>query len=149
MSHLRNDARKNLTAISKETSIPVSTLFIWLKRFENRVIRKHTALLDFSKLGFNNIAKIMLKVDKQCKNEIGTYLSNAPAINSVCKITNGYDFMVEGIFRDIHDLEEFLEKLDDRFKIKKRDVYYVLEDMMREEFLTNRNLIPLIPGISV
>ncbi len=144
MSHLRNNARKNLTNISKETRIPVSTLFNRLKTFESTYIRRHTAILDFSKLGYGAVANIMIKVNKAQKIELGAFLKKNRNINSLVKITNGYDFIVEGVFESIFELEDFLETLDERFKILKKDVYYVIEDIKREEFLADHALLSMI-----
>ena len=52
MSHLRENSRKNLTKISKETKIAVSTIFDKIKKYEGGIIKKHTCILDFTKLGF-------------------------------------------------------------------------------------------------
>ena len=51
LQHLRKDSRKSLADISKETKIPISTLFDTLRKLESKVIIKHTALVDFAKLG--------------------------------------------------------------------------------------------------
>jgi len=144
MSHLRNNARKNLTCISKETRIPISTLFNRLKNFESHFIKKHTAILDFSKLGYGAVAKIMIKVKKNHKIELASYLQKNPNINSLVKITNGYDFFVEGVFESIFELEDFLESIEDKFKIIKKNVYYVIEDIKREEFLADHQLVNIM-----
>jgi DNA-binding Lrp family transcriptional regulator len=143
MSHFRHNARKNLTTISKETRIPVSTLFNKLKLFETGIIKRHTAMLDFSKLGFSAVAKIMIKTNKKSKIELGKYLKNNHQINSLFKITNGYDFIAEGIFKSIFELENFLETIDEKFKIIKKDVYYVIEDLKREEFMADYNYLSI------
>ncbi len=137
ISHFRRNARRNLTDISRETRVPVSTLFTWLRKFESSVIRRHTSIVDFGRLGYNNLAKIMIKADAKSKRELGQYLSRQPQLNSVCKITNGYDYLAEGVFRNFADLECFVESLEENVKVRKREVYYVLEDLKREEFLSD------------
>jgi len=144
MSHFRHNARKNLTAISKETRIPVSTLFNKLKIFETNIIKRHTSLLDFSKLGYGAVANIMIKSSKNSKVELAKYLQKNQHVNSLSKITNGYDFMVEGIFESIFELEGFLEAIEEKFKILKKDVFYVIEDMKREEFMADQNLLSIV-----
>lgn len=141
VSQLRASARKNLTAISKETRIPVSTLFDKLKKLEKICILKHTSLLDFNVLGYSTRANIMLKSGKKDKEALAEYLSKNESVNSVFKITNGYDFMVEGIFKTIKELEIFLDALDERFSISKKQVYYIIDELKREEFMANSNLV--------
>jgi DNA-binding Lrp family transcriptional regulator len=141
LSYLRNDARMPLTKMSKKTAIPVSTLFDRLKANEEKVIVKHTCLLDFTKLGYNSRANITLKVDKEDKDKLKEYLVRHHSVNSVYKINNGYDFMIEGIFRQIKDMELFLDDLDNRFKITDKKAFFIIEDLKRESFLSDPDLI--------
>ena len=63
LAHLRNNARASITGISRKTGIPVSTIFDRIRVYENQLVHKFTALIDFSKLGFNVRANIFLKVE--------------------------------------------------------------------------------------
>lgn len=144
MSFLRKNARQRLTKMSKQTKVPVSTIYDKLKVFEKGIIQKHTSLIDFSKIGFNARANIMLKVKRADREELKKDLMQCNNINSIYKINTGFDFMVEGVFRNIKDMEDFLEKLDDRFEIKERKVFYIIEDLKREGFLSDPNSADLI-----
>lgn len=144
VSSLRKSARKNLTKISKELSIPVSTLFEKLKKLESALIVKHTAILDFNKLGYTTRAKMLLKVGKKDREKVREMLSKSEHVNSVYKITNGYDFLVEGIFRSLKELEAFSENLEERFQITKKNVYFIIDDIKREKFLSDVELTKLM-----
>jgi len=52
--------------------------------------------------------------------------------------------MVEGIFKNIKDLEEFIETLEDRFKIKSKQVYYVIEEITKEQFFSKPEHIEIL-----
>jgi len=137
LSNLRKNARMSLTNMSKKTQIPISTIFDRLKVHEASLIKKHTSLLDFEKLGYNTRANVCIKVDKDKREEVKAYLMRHQNINSVYKINNGYDFLVEAIFKHIKDLEDFLELVEERFHITERKVYYLIEDIKREEFMAD------------
>ncbi len=137
MSYLRQNARETLTKLSRKTSVPISTIYDKLKMYENDIIKKHTSLLDFNKLGYTTRATIMLKAKKDCKKELKEFLLNNRNINSVFKINNGYDYLVEGIFKQIKELEDFIEKIEDKFKIKNKQVHYIIEDIKREGFMAD------------
>jgi hypothetical protein len=64
-------------------------------------------------------------------------------INSVYKTNNGFDFMMEGIFKHIKDLEDFMENLEGRFPIKSKQVFYIIEDIKREGFMADPVLFDL------
>ena len=142
MGHFRNNARESLTKLSKMTRIPVSTIFDKLKEFEGDVINKHTALVDFKKLGFDIKVHMMFKVNKENRDEFQRFLLNNHRINSVFRINNGYDYLIEAIFRDMKELQEFGESID-IFKVEQKQDFFVLEDIKREDFLSFK------PGLGV
>ena len=144
LAHLRNDARITLTELSKKTNIPVSTIYDRLKSQEDSFISKHTTLIDFTKLGYNTRANITLKVDRDQRELIKEFLMKHQNINSVYKINNGFDFLIEAIFKNIKDLEEFMENLDQRFKIADSQTYYIINDIKREAFMSNPQLLNIV-----
>jgi DNA-binding Lrp family transcriptional regulator len=135
LSFLRQDARRTLTDISKKTRIPISTLYDKLKCQEKDLIMKHTTLIDFAKLGFNCRAKILLSTSRDEKDKLKNYLNEHPCINSLFKINNGFDFLAEGIFLNIKELEEFMENIEQKFRISEKKTFYVIEDVKRECFM--------------
>jgi DNA-binding Lrp family transcriptional regulator len=137
LAALRQNARETLTCLSKKTDIPVSTVFDRLKMHEATTIRKHTAIVDFAKLGFSTRVSIAFKVNKEDRESLRDHLLADKNINSVFKINNGYDYLAEGIFRGIKELEEFLEDTDQKFGIRNREVHYIIEDLKREDFLSD------------
>jgi DNA-binding Lrp family transcriptional regulator len=137
LSSLRANARESLTNISRKTSIPVSTIFDKLKIHENGVIKKHTSIVDFSLLGFGTRANIAFKVNKEEKDELKQYLMKSSSVNSFYRINNGFDYLIEGVFKNILEMEEFCEKIEENFKIKTKQVFYIIEDLKREEFMAD------------
>ncbi len=144
MSFLRNNARENLTMLSRKTNIPVSTIYDRLKGFTGSLIVKHTSLLDFGKLGFNARANMMVKVSRDEQQGLKDFLLSHQNVNSVYRISNGYDYLAEGVFRNVRDVEEFLESLGKRFIVEKQEVYYVVEDLKKECFLADKDFVELV-----
>ena len=141
IAHLRKDSRIPLTRLSRKTKIPVSTIFDRLKAKEKDVIIKHTSLLDFNKLGFHTRANIAIRVEREDKDKIKEHLIKHEAINSVCRINNGYDYMIEGIFKQIKDMEEFLDILENKFRILDKKTFFIIEDLMKEEFMADPQMM--------
>ncbi|MFH1275897.1 MAG: Lrp/AsnC family transcriptional regulator [Candidatus Woesearchaeota archaeon] len=137
LSALRENARLSLTEMSKKTNIPVSTIYDKMRSYHGKVIKKHTALIDFSMLGYNTRAQVLLKVSKEERSDLQDFLFKTRNANSVFKINNGYDFMVEFIFKHIKELEDFLETLETKFDVKTQQTYYIIDDIKREEFISN------------
>ena len=141
IAFLRKDARIPLTKLSKKTHIPVSTIFDRLKAKERDVIVKHTSLLDFNKLGYHTRANIAVRVERDDKDKLKDHLLKNASVNSVCRINNGYDFMIEGVFKQIKDMEEFFDVLENKFRILEKKTFFIIEDLKKEEFMSDSNLI--------
>ena len=143
MSLLRQNSRETLTKMSKMSHIPSSTIYDKIKTHERGLIKKHTCIIDFSKLGFNTRASISLKVGKGKKEGLKDYLIKHPNVNTIYKINNGFDYWIECIFKHIRDLEDFLEHLEDKFGVKKQ-VFYIIDDIKREAFMSDPELLDLV-----
>ncbi len=140
LNFLRRNARENLTTMSRLTNIPVSTLYDRLKAREQDVIRKHTTIVDFDKIGFSSRTQIALRFDRSDRDAAKAYLMNNHQVNSLYKINNGYDFLIDAIFKNVKELDEFLDKLEVKFKLQDKMLFYVIEDIKREEFLSDPKL---------
>jgi len=135
IAHLRENSRKKLTQISRKTDISISTIFERMRK--NDIIKKYTTILNFNKMGFMARTQIILKVHKNQRIELQKFLLKHESVNSMYKINNGYDFLVDGIFRHLKDAEDFVEILEDNFKIKSVKVFYIIDELKEEEFMSN------------
>jgi DNA-binding Lrp family transcriptional regulator len=134
LSFLRDNSREKLTTISRKTGIPISTIFDRLKDFNKKEIRKFSCIVDFSKLGFPIKTKILIKVNSHEREELEKYLNRNEKVNSLFKINNGYNFLIEGIFKSLKESENFVEKLEKRYVIENIQSFYVLNEIKRESF---------------
>ena len=141
LSYLRKDARASLTSMSRQTRIPVSTLYERIKKSE--IIKKHTSLLDFDKLGYSARAKVLLKVNKENREALRGFLCKCQFINELIKVNNGYDFLVEFVFQNMRELEHYLEALGNKFDIEDEKVYYVVDELKKECFMSNPDLLKI------
>lgn len=137
ISHLRKDARTPMTKISKQTKIPVSTIFDKLKEFNQDVINKHTCLLNFKGLGFDVKTHLLLKVAKEERERALSFLKQHPSTNNIFRINNGYDYLVEAVFKDLHELNNFYEEAEEK-GIQEKQEYFILEDIAREQFMNHQ-----------
>ncbi len=144
MSYLRKNSRESLTEMSKKIKMPISTIYDKLKMHEQSTIIKYTSILDFSKLGFTTRANVALKVERGQREEVAQFLIKHKHVNSIFKINNGYDFMLDVVFRHVKDLEDFLEQIESKYGIKAKQIYYVIQDIKREDFMSNPEELNLI-----
>ena len=141
LSALRTNARVKLSDISKATRVPISTIWDRLREYEGKIIRGHITLLDFSRLGFATRAQVLIKTDMRCREMLREYLSKHQNVNTFCKINNGFDYMVEIVFVTIRQMEDFLENLEQKFTIHNLEIHYIVEDIKKEGFLADAELL--------
>jgi Lrp/AsnC family transcriptional regulator, leucine-responsive regulatory protein len=135
LGHFRNDARISLTKLSKITKVPVSTIFDKIKEYKRtHLIKKYTSLIDFKKLGFEIRTQVLLSAGKDSKDNVQKFLMTHPRVNNIFRINNGYDFLIECIFKDMQELDEFTRTIDELGLTSKKE-FFVMEDLKREEFM--------------
>ena len=144
IGYFRNNSRTSLTKLSRITRIPVSTLFDKLKEYEkSNIIKKHTSLVDFKKLGYDVKTHMLITANKDMKDNMQRFLVQHPRVNSVFRINNGFDFLIEAIFRNMNELDEFVKSLEEMNPKEKKE-YFVMEDIKREEFLCYKDNLGIL-----
>jgi DNA-binding Lrp family transcriptional regulator len=130
---LRKNGREKLTMLSRTLHMPVSSIFERIRR--SSVLKRFTVLLNYQEMGYSCLTHTIIKVEKAHKDALRSFLKNHPNTNTLLRINNGYDFIVEGVFENMQEAEKFLESLDE-FNIIEEKTHYVLEEIERESFLT-------------
>lgn len=144
ISYLRRDARESLTRISKQTNIPVSTIFDKIRFTKGRLIKKFTTIIDFQNLGFYARAVLLIKVKREERDSIKEYLISHKHVNSAFRVNNNYDVLVEAVFKNISEYEQFVDELDSKFTIEQKQAFFILEDIKREEFLSSPEYLQMV-----
>ncbi len=141
LTHLRENSRKSLAVISRETEIPISTVFEKVNKLEKNTISRYSPLLEFSKIGFGLKINFLLK--SKNKKNLKEFLLKNKNINSVLRINGFFDFFVEAVFRDMKDVENFHESLSE-LKIEDKQEIFIIEDLKKENFFTSPEHIKLL-----
>jgi Lrp/AsnC family transcriptional regulator, leucine-responsive regulatory protein len=137
LSHLRKDARKKVTHISREMNLPVTTVYDKIKSHRKKgIVKKHVALLDYGKLGYNANVLLAMKVSRERRDELKEYLTNHPNVNSLYRVNFGHDFMVEGIFENMARMHEFVEDTQTKFNTQDTIIFNIIDEIKKEEFLS-------------
>jgi len=143
LSMLRQNSRASLTEMSKYTRIPVSTIYDRLKVYRSGLIKKYTSLIDFTQMGFTTRAAILLKSPGDQRDNLKEFLLKHQSVNNLLKVNNGYDFFVEAIFKTIQEMELFMESLEIKFGVDKKQAFYIVDEFKREGFMSNPEYVKL------
>ena len=138
LSHLRRNARDSLVNIAKNTNTPVSTVYDKLRGFETTVIKKHSALIDFPKMGFS-IRTVML-LNSINPSKVVTFIGSNNNINSAYAVDGSNDFWIDCVFMNMGEMQAFLDKLA-IIGVSKKEVNFVTNELKRESFLDNQKYL--------
>ena len=137
LSQLRRNAREKLTTMSRRTRMPVSTIHEKLKGYNAGVIKKHTVLLDYPRLGYQCRAQVLVNAPKETKQALKEHLRKHPNVNSLFKINNGYTYLLDVVFPGLDELDKFIDGLESEYDVSNTQTYYIIDELKREGFLTD------------
>jgi DNA-binding Lrp family transcriptional regulator len=135
LEEIRKNSRASLTYLAYKAEMPISSTFNKLKELESSVIKKYTSIVDFKKLGYSTWSKLIIKVNKNQREDFKNFVLSHENVNSVFEINNGYDFLIETFHENKIDLKLFIENLQEKFEISSMHVIDVINDLQRERFM--------------
>jgi len=144
MSYFRNNARRKITFIAKETKIPLTTIYDKVRSHEKRFFKRYVSLLDFQNLGLNAKSHVAIAVERDSKESLQRFLMDNPNVNSLSKVNWGYDFLAEVVFKNLGEVQNFTENLEKSYNISQIRIFNVIEELKKEDFLTKPDHIDLI-----
>lgn len=107
---LNRNARMPYNAIAKELNVSDVTVRNHVRNMlEEGLIQRFNVLLDYHKLGRIIKAFIGLKVQPQKLKEIVEHLIDNPDVQVLYRTTGEADLFLEVIFKDMEELNSFLE----------------------------------------
>jgi Lrp/AsnC family transcriptional regulator, leucine-responsive regulatory protein len=143
LGYLQKNARSSVSKIASETNIPVNTVLKRLSNFENdKVIQKYTTLLNYSKLQY--FVRVNFAVSVKEKQALLKHLKSNKNVNSLYLTKGDFDYYFETIFRDMAELYNFIESLDD-YGLKTIKEHHIIEDVVKENFFVNDDPLIIYP----
>jgi len=135
LSELRKNSRASLKELAQKINLPSSTVHDRVKRYQGKIIRKHTSLLNFQEMGYRTHLFLAMKTKRVSRDELENFLRDSGNVNSIYQVNDQFDYLVEAIFKDAKEAHDFLEQLRERFVIETLYVHNVISNPKKEEFL--------------
>ena len=108
---LTRNARKPFRTIAQELDVSDATIRKRVKRLQrDGVIRAFNLMVDYDKMGQFIKAFIGLKLNPLYLTEIVEALKNHPDVQVMYRTTGSWDLFIEVIYKDMRELNWFLEK---------------------------------------
>jgi len=136
ITELRKNSRQKLKEISAKLNIPISTLFDMMKDLENEGFIEHKSLVKFDKIGYPFQLMLAIKTSRENRDSLKNYFSNHSRVNNLFQINSEYDFLVEAIFRNQKEIQDFIDDMESKNIILKKTIFNIINTIQRENFLT-------------
>ncbi len=112
LSVLTENSRLSLRKIAKKCGFSVATVMHHLRELEkNRVIKKYSAEIDYSTLGFELQAIIEVNIVKGRLFEVEKKIATHPNVSAVYDVTGEYDVLIVARFKTRQSLDKFLKTI--------------------------------------
>lgn len=122
LAELERDCRQRTNQISKQTDIPITTVFNRIKKLSSSGhIRGFRAVLDPEKMGKSLLAFVFVTLNRESQiaqdkgiseTEIITRIASFPCVQEVHSVTGEWDLILKIRTKNIGELDQFLsEKL--------------------------------------
>jgi hypothetical protein len=83
---------------------------------------------------------MLIAMPKEKRKEAEQFFCKHHNVNSVYKINNNYEFLIEAVFKHIKQLEDFNDLLEQRFNTTTIEVHHIIYDIVREAFMEDPNI---------
>ncbi|HDJ94870.1 MAG TPA: Lrp/AsnC family transcriptional regulator [Acidilobales archaeon] len=98
--------------LAKSLGVSVGTVYNRVKKLMSRgIIRDFTVQVDFSKVGYDVTALILVKVDGKHIIDVEREVARYPNVCAVYDVTGEFDVIVVAKFRNIGELNKFIKNL--------------------------------------
>ncbi|MEM4396844.1 MAG: Lrp/AsnC family transcriptional regulator [Candidatus Woesearchaeota archaeon] len=149
VSYLRQNGRESLVTLSKKTGVPVSTIFEKLKNNFDNLIDRSTVLLNIKHINFQLHVLLFLKINREQKAEFQEHIRKNFFVNSIYKINNGYDYILELFLPGMCDLDKFLDDINKNFEVLDYKIEYISEVIEKEKFLNEPDLVEFLKDLEI
>jgi DNA-binding Lrp family transcriptional regulator len=138
LKYLKDNSKFSTSLISKKTKYPITTIHNRIKKLEEeKIIKKFTIDIDYSKLGKPLEAYIMVTVfnitpdgKRIEQTKVGENIKKNPAVEKVQIITGGSDILVQARVESMEKLNDFITKFIRKIDgVDKTTTIMVLKDI--------------------
>jgi len=112
LSELISNARVSYRSLANKLGVSVSTIHNRVEKLiKLGIIKGFTAIVDYSKLGYDVTAVILAKVDGKHLIEVEREIAKHPNVCSVYDITGEFDVAIIAKFHNISELNKFIKSI--------------------------------------
>jgi Lrp/AsnC family transcriptional regulator for asnA, asnC and gidA len=131
---MRTGKRLNISNIARQLNLPISTVSDRIRRIEKKYVLKRTSVLDYPRLGYFANARIAMKVNPEKKSEFLSFLRQEECVNSIYHINDGFDFLIDCVWKDAISRKNWICGLSARFPVEFH-IFNIIKVEEKERFV--------------
>ena len=131
---MRTGKRVNISEIARQLNLPISTVSDHIRKIERKYVIKRASLLDYPKLGYFANARVAMRVSPAKRSQLLDFLRNEECVNSIYHVNDGYDFLVDCVWKDAIDRKNWICRLSSDFS-PEFHVFNILKVEEKERFV--------------
>ena len=131
LRHLRKEARKHFMQISRETNIPVTTVFDQYRRLRKVAITKEVCLLNYKYLGYT--LRSYFIADCESRRILLKFLNIEKRVNNLF-LVGTKTILFEAVFKDEGEKNEFIDNLES-YRIRELKELSISDEIKSESFI--------------
>ncbi|MDW7978524.1 MAG: Lrp/AsnC family transcriptional regulator [Candidatus Caldarchaeum sp.] len=109
---LYEDGRASFAEIGRKIGVSENTVrFRFNRLLRNGVIRRVTALVDHSKLGFKNSAALMIKIEPSELDRVLEELKSVREVHNIYQLSGDYDAIAVVVGYDLNHVRQVVENI--------------------------------------
>ena len=125
---LRQDARLSFRKIAKRINVATGTIKNRIGKLEKEgIIRKYSASIDYTKLGYAIAATIGISVNREYLETVEKNLAKNKNVFGIYEVTGEYDLFVGVRFKSMDELSAFIKRELAHKSIEKSTTYLILK----------------------
>lgn len=134
IEELKRNSRQTYKGLAEKFNIAIGTVYNRIRKLEELgIIKSFTIDIDYSKLGYDLTAIIMIQVEGPYIIEVEKKIANFKEVMSVYDITGEFDIAVIAKFKDREHLNKFIKGILTMPHIR-RTVTSIALSVMKENF---------------
>jgi len=133
LSVLLDDSRLSYRQIAKKLGVSTATIMNRVKELEKDIIKKHTVILDYEKVGYDVEVLIEVRISKGKLLQVEKEIANHPNVFAVYDITGDFDAAILARFPSRRKMDAFLKKIQTYDFVERTNTRLILNTIKEKQ----------------
>lgn len=130
---LLDDSRLSYRQIAKKLGVSTATVMNRVKELEKEIIKKHTIILDYEKVGYDVEVLIEVRISKGKLFQVEKEIAHHPNVFAVYDLTGDFDAIILARFPNRRKMDAFLKKIQTYDFVERTNTRLILNTIKEKQ----------------